>query len=244
MPRIPLIITDKNVFPDEQPEDKQPKDGNVQGDLYGETTDFYRGLEGQFNEPDGTFSLYDPNNPDRMYMDMVEQEAIELSSPPLYLYPLDIENIVVDEVYGEVRHGTDRKYTNPIKLFGNYENPAPIQELQKYGLNEPEELDIWFNYHYLLRMLNRRIQIGEVIRTYDNKLWEVMSSIIMHEALWQNIHNSIRVKRLITENINLPDLGDISISPNNIYSDNYREVENVTPEPPPEQKFEEDDVYK
>ena len=206
-------ITDKNSYPKPQPEDKD-RPSNPEGSVVPETVDFYQQhlYKDQINEPSGLFSFYDPYNPDRQYMDMVEMEVIQLTSPPIEYYKFVKEVNNVDDIYGEAvrRDG----YENPVTIFGNYEDPTFDQELMMHGLIQIEEIEIWFNYNHLLNTIKDRLQMGDVLQTYDGKLWEVMTSILVNENLWRAQNNLVKCKRLQTEGIFLPDKGNISESPN------------------------------
>jgi len=220
--KIPRNIREQNEFPEQNPEDEP--DGNLEGKVVRISVDFYRGIEGEFNDPSGLLSIYDPDNPDRMLMDSVEQESIELSTAPMLLYRLDRRNIIVDELYGEADATHGRKYLSPITIFLSYEDPSVVEELVSYGAFEREEIEVSGNMHYLANRIGRRILEGELLKTYDGKLWEVMNSLILDEALWKPIHNMLKVKRAQPENYKLPDVGNLTLSPNDIYSDQHRKV--------------------
>jgi hypothetical protein len=198
-------IEERNDFPEDQPEDKDiaPLHDNVRTKV-----NFFQVHDhiSEFGHANGLMSLYDPDNPDRQLFDCVEQEVISMSSPPILYYKLLHDLQDVDPILGESTHGTRDAYAEPTVIFGNYTDPTPIQELTKYGINAAEELDIWFNYNYLLNTIGDKLQLGDIIMTYDGKLWEVMSSVILNESLWRAQHDNVKVIKLQREGIILPDM--------------------------------------
>lgn len=206
-------IASRNEYPDDQPSDNQ-RPSNPEGDVLPETVDFLQQhpFKDQFNEPTGLLSLYDPDNKDRQYMDLVESEVIALSSPPIKYYKLRVLENNVDPLYGEATRRDGYDY--PVTIFGNYEAPVYDQELAQFGLTEMEELEITFNYNHLLHTIGDKLDIGDIIVTYDAKMYEVLTSTLINENLWRAQHNFVRAKRLRTEGIYLPDAPDITQSPN------------------------------
>ena len=163
---------------------------------------------------DGSLSIYDPENPDRRLFDDVEQEIIAISSPPIKYYSLSIKKSKTDDLYGEI---PQRIYDNPVTIFGSYENPEPTQDLGKFGLSSPEEIEIVFNLNYLLKSLNGHIiKTGDAFRTYDNKIWEALSTIEKSEPGWRVMHVVIKCKRFNGDSSVFPDeknVQDSSIKP-------------------------------
>jgi len=206
-------IKDQNTFPDTQPPEKQ-RPSNPEGMPIPETVDYFQlhPQASEFNEPNGVLSIYDPGNPDRQLMDLIETEVITLTSPPSKYYKLRKDRSTIDDLYGESRRRD--AYDPPVILYGSYEDPSPEQELTQYGLQQMEEIEIWFNYNYLLHTIGDRIHIGDIIMTYDTKLWEIMTSVIIDETAWRAQHNKVVAKKLNTEGIYLPDTPDITRSPN------------------------------
>ena len=206
-------IVERNTFPDAQPPEKA-RPSNPEGDVVPETVDFLQQhpFEDQFGQPNGLLSLYDPKNPDRQLFDTIETELIALTSPPILYYKLDHLHNNIDSLYGEATRRDG--YCAPITIYGNYEDSTMEQELTQWGLQELEELEIFFNYNHLFNTIGDKIQIGDVVETYDGKLYEVMSSLLLDESLWRAQHNKVVAKKLTTEGIFLPGKGDITRSPN------------------------------
>jgi hypothetical protein len=201
-------IEERNTFPNPVDEDK---DISLPQDAPRTTVDFYQTHEHgeDFGTTNGVLSFYDPTNPDRQLFDIIEQEAIELSSPPMKLYILVRSDVDIDCVYGEavIRDG----FLEPITVFGDYEDPTPIQILEKFGIDEQESLDIQFNLNYIINKIGvidteaNPVPMGSYVITYDNKVWEVMSSIIIDESLWRAQHLNVKVIRVQPDGVVLPD---------------------------------------
>ena len=143
-------------------------------------------------------------------MDAFEQEIIELSSAPIKYYKYLPQLSNVDALYGETRF--KREWAPPIIIYGIYEDPTTEQALMSYGLQETEEIEVTFNYVYLMRRIGDQIQVGDILQTHEGKFWEVVSSIVGDQDLYKPIHNIVICKRLQQEGIILPDYGDISDS--------------------------------
>jgi|CXWL01.1.fsa_nt_gi hypothetical protein len=209
----PDNIKDRNEYPKTQPEEIQ-RPSNPEGDVVPETVDHFQQHvhKEQWNEATGIMSLYDPNNPDRQYMDIIETEVIALTSPPIKYYKLRHQGNNIDPLYGE---STRRDaYEMPTTIYGNYESPSIETELVQFGLKDIEELELWFNYNHLVNTIGDKLQIGDILQTYDARLWEVMTSTLINESLWRAQHNHIFAKRLNTEGIWLPDKPRIDRTPN------------------------------
>ena len=205
-------VEDENTYPETQTDDKQ-RPSNPAGEQIPSTVDYFQlhPLKDQFNDPNGLLSVYDPDNPDRQLMDIIETEMISLSAPPCKYYKLVKTHQNLNPVYGEA---TRRDYSDPVVIYGSYEDPSPEQELTQWGLQELEEIEMWFNYNHLLQTIGDQLHIGDILQTYDAKLWEVMTSVLIDEAHWRTQHNKTVAKKLSSEGIYLPDAGDITKSPN------------------------------
>jgi hypothetical protein len=200
-------IEERNKYPEVVDENRDSLSTGT--DKLKTTVDFFQvhPHHKEFGSTTGLFSFYDPISPDRQLFDVIEQEAIMLGSAPMKYYKMNHELADIDPLYNEtLRRDT---YSSPEIIFGYYEDPTPMQELTKYGLNQAETIDIWFNYNYILGELGGKLELGDLILTYDNKLWEVMSSIILDEALWRAQHNNVKVVRVQPQGYVLPDLGQV-----------------------------------
>jgi len=199
-------------------QDQDPTLKNAGGQHFPDTVDYFRPpIPGIGGIADGTFRLFDVDNPDDALMDAVEQEAIAISSAPMRLFRLNRKRTTVDRVTGESQI---RFYHKPVTVVGNYEAPTPEQQLSRFGIQEAEEIEMIFSINYLMRDCGGQIMEGDVIMTYDGKLWEVIDSVIDSEALWTKGHNRLALKRVFGEGYLIPDpknpekFIDISDTPN------------------------------
>jgi hypothetical protein len=171
------------------------------------------------------FSMYDRNTPDYAMFNVWDSEIIEIASPPLYVYQFDLTASIkgklsaIDPVYNEVdvfdeaemeslyRKGFSgnmdpniirdgEQFKVPIETKGYYQEAIWTQELSRIGIDEPEELSITLNYHSMLADLRREIGIGDVIRTFRNKVYRVMDAYIADETVgWNYIHFHVVAKK-------------------------------------------------
>jgi hypothetical protein len=194
------------------PEEKGERISNPDGTITKETVDkaqVHQILDKVPNFDPSILSIYDPRNPDRQLFDMIEQELIYISSSPIKYWKLVKVKESIDSLYGE--QNVRKTYKNPVIIYGLYEQPVPAFIVEKFGAKTGEELEIKFNVNYLVHTINdQMLQEGDILQTYDGKLWEVINSVITDETLYRVQHNIVRCVRLITEGIDLPGLGDIS----------------------------------
>jgi hypothetical protein len=93
-----------------------------------------------------------------------------------------------------VRDG--EKFKMPVESKGYYQEAIWTQELSRIGIDEPEELSITFNYHTMLSDLKREIKIGDVVRTFRNKVYRVMDAYTADETIgWNYIHFHVVAKK-------------------------------------------------
>jgi len=211
-------IYDKN----KHPEDRKRKPKRIPSDPTGQhlkdRTNYYQPpLDTPGRAPSGNLSLFDPDNPDRNLIDEVEIEINALSAPPSKLYRLDFDRTDIDDLHGEAQ---TRYYRPPIVVYGDYEDVSFESTLTRFGIDERQEIDMTFNYTYLLRDCGGQINEGDLIQTYDGRLWEVMGSVVQDEPLWRYQHDYLHLKRVAGEGYRIPDPDnsgewlDLSDSPN------------------------------
>jgi hypothetical protein len=202
-------IEERNEYPEVIDNDRDSLSSGQ--DVLKTTVDFFQvhNHKSEFGQTSGLFSLYDPDNPDRQLFDVIEQEAITLGSAPMKYYRLNHRAQALDPLYHEALAGRRDAYQWPITVHGYYEDPSPMQELTKYGINQPETIDVFFNYNDLLNKLGKKIEKGDLFMTYDQKLWEVMSSLIIDESLWRAQHNNVKLVRAQPAGYYLPDVGKV-----------------------------------
>lgn len=209
LPRPPFPI-DKGK---KQPPDEEERTGKH----IGETVDFYQPpLDTGVNDnvPDGSFGLYDPDNPDRRMFDSIEQEIIQLSSPPSQWFQIDRDKTVLDEVTGECQV---RYFKVPKIIYLNYVSDPGEYGLSGYGLDMEVEIDMFMNYNQGLREYGEVPLDGDLIRTHDGRLFEVQGANYSEESLFRWQHWKLTLKTTNTEGYVIIDEDgkeqDISESP-------------------------------
>jgi len=99
------------------------------------------------------------------------------------------------------------KFDNPVELAGYYQETTWTQELMRFGINEPEELAVTFNYQKMLSKIGKEIKIGDVLMTFRGKAFRVMDAYVADETVgWKYIHFHVVAKKTEgIDNIILPD---------------------------------------
>jgi hypothetical protein len=186
------------------------------------------------------FKMFDRNTPDYGMFNVWDSELIGIASPPIFVYEFDLTGSLkgklspLDPVYGEIdmmdesglmaayRTGFDgtfdpgtvqagEQFKMPIRTDAYYQESTWTQDLSRLGINEPEELNMTLNYHKMLSDLGRQIKIGDVVRTFRNKIYRVMDAYIADETVgWNYIHWHMIVKKPADiDSLLLPDNPDI-----------------------------------
>lgn len=187
------------------------------------------------------FEMFDRNLADYDVMASADDELIDIASPPLKIYFFDPQASFdgkvsgIDELYNEVdminedklrqlyKEGFNgewdddmvrdgEKFKWPVETKGYYQEPTWTQELSRLGIEEPEELAITFNYQRMLSDLGREIRIGDIVRTFRNKVYRVMNAYVSDEHIaWKYFHFYVIARKPSgLENLILPDDPDIA----------------------------------
>lgn len=158
-------------------------------------------------------NVYDRNTVDYDMMQQADQEAIEISSPPIMVYRFNMEKTLkgkqsnIDTVYNEFDMMDEEKimemynegfneqfdasivregeqFDPCVRTYGYYQEPTWTNELSRLGFEDvEEELAITFNYKKLLADLGREIRIGDVIKTFRGKIYRVTSAYPADEVI-------------------------------------------------------------
>lgn len=185
------------------------------------------------------FSMYDREIPDFDVFDSLDDEIIQISSPPIKIYSFNFKKTMgdkkqlSDELYGEVDIIDENKldernagseyivnadivsageiFDNPIEVHGYYQESTWTQELARMGISEPEELAITFNYGHMISKLKSPIKIGDIIQTFRGKIFRVQDAYISDETVgWKYIHFHVVCKKPEgLDTLILPKVGDI-----------------------------------
>ena len=163
--------------------------------------------------------MYDQNMPDFDVFNSVDSELIEIAGPPIKVYKFNIQASLkdklsgIDELYPEAdiideealkkiyQEGfggefdtsiiRDGEVFDPyIILHGYYIEPTWTNELTRLGVeNVEDELSITFNYQDMVSRYGREIIIGDVIKTFRDKIYRVDDAYIADEVPgWKYIH--------------------------------------------------------
>ena len=157
--------------------------------------------------------MYDRDIPDYDLFNSIDDEIIQIASPPIKVYTFNIAKTMgdsgslLDDLYSETdiidenkiadgnRYGgggyeidvnsirPGEQFDMPIEVPGYYQESTWTQELMRMGINEPEELAITFNYQTMLSKLGKEIKIGDVIQTFRGKVFRVMDAYVADETV-------------------------------------------------------------
>ena len=124
--------------------------------------------------------LYDPSNiAEKQLLTNLNLELNEITAAPSTIYLL--LDTQIDKLYGEDAH---TQYSEPIVNVNGYYQVYPlIFELQKWGIDSNIEMVIFFAREELLNKVKRLLQPGDLIYTYENKLFEILD--VRDDTNWQ-----------------------------------------------------------
>lgn len=121
---------------------------------------------------DNILGLYDPNNPDINFLNMIDDELIKLGGSKLNYYKYYSNGNQYDDVYMEERTKSVAK--EPVILYGHYD-PRPVEEnLSEFGLEITNDQFFTFNKSYTDRKLGRSPVPGDIIKPFfQNQRYEI-----------------------------------------------------------------------
>lgn len=185
---------------------------------------------------DWNLKVYDRDNIDYDVMQQFDQEIISISASPLWVYRFNLEktlkdsNSAIDGLWNEVDMMNEeemlRKYKEgfneefdpntvrqgeefdmPIAIEGYFQEPTWTNELSRMGFPDvEEELAITLNYKKMLADLQREIRVGDIIKTFRNKIYRVTSAYPADEVVgWKYMHYHVICIKVPLETIILPD---------------------------------------
>ncbi len=113
------------------------------------------------SDAESLLNLFDQENPDIAYFNLVDDENIKLSGSKLQIYKY-MRSESFDDVYLEERNKTVAN--EPIECWGHYD-PKPIEEnLSEFGLELTNEQIFIFNKSYIERRIGRSLIAGDVVK--------------------------------------------------------------------------------
>lgn len=124
---------------------------------------------------DSELNLFDPNNPDLVLFNLIDDEQIRLSGSKLYYYKY-YQSDDYDEVYMESRTKPIAK--EGITVHGHYEPQALTENLTQFGVEIQNDQMFIFNLSYIQAKLGRAPIAGDVIKPYfQNQRYEIFEVV-------------------------------------------------------------------
>jgi hypothetical protein len=116
-------------------------------------------------------SLYDINNPDIGYFNMIDQENIKLSGSKV-LYYMYYGETSYDKVYLEERNKVIAK--EPIVLWSSYDPKVIEEAVNEFGLELTNDQTFVFNKSYIDQKLSRQPRPGDILKPmFQNMKYEI-----------------------------------------------------------------------
>ena len=123
------------------------------------------------SDSESLLNLFDQDNRDLAFFNLVDDENIKLSGSKLQIYKY-MQSEDFDDVYLEERNKTVA--SQPIVCWGHYD-PKPVEEnLGEFGLELTNEQIFIFNKSYIERRIGRPLIAGDVIKPqFQEQKYEV-----------------------------------------------------------------------
>lgn len=123
------------------------------------------------DEETSLLSLYDTNNPDIAYFNLIDQENIKLSGSKVYYYTFYGETSY-DKVYLEERNKVISK--EPIVLWASYDPKVIEEAVSEFGLELTNDQTFVFNKTYIEQKLGREPRAGDILEPmFQNMKFEI-----------------------------------------------------------------------
>lgn len=164
-----------------------------------------------------SFELFDEFDKREMNLfDLVDQEKIGIEGAPITVWKFNLEEtrkkddsipedgIDLNTLYGE-NLPKNMVYEGPYgPIKGSYIEPTWTQDLSRYGIVEPEEINIKFNKTQVLNLLGRSFIIGDILMTFHKKFYIIEDSYVSDETpLWEYIHINVIARKVDVSQLNL-----------------------------------------
>lgn len=124
------------------------------------------------SESDSILNLYDTENSDIGFFNLIDDELIRLGGSKAYLYKFLRDENSHDDVYMESRNKPIS--TEPVIVYCHYD-PSKLEEnLSEFGLELNNEQTFTFNKSYIERRLERPLISGDIIKPFfQNQKYEI-----------------------------------------------------------------------
>ena len=120
------------------------------------------------------YKVFDPISPEYELANSIIQEAFEFISPDIiwFSHALDktLPNLDEYDKLSGGAEGTTRIFREPVKIYGYVEISAVIQELEKLGVSQTEEINLIVNLSDIIARLGEHPKEGDVFRITYNKV--------------------------------------------------------------------------
>jgi hypothetical protein len=168
--------------------------------------------------PNFPFELYtEDDNFETELFDLVDQERHQIQGAPFTIWKFDLAatrltddsipalGLDLNTLYGEALP-ENMVYLGPYgPLKGSYQEPTWTQDLQQYGINEAEEINIKFNKAQVIQLLSRPFIRGDIIKSFHLKYYIIEDSYVSEEtALWSYIHINVIARKVDYTQLTLP----------------------------------------
>lgn len=115
--------------------------------------------------------MFDLDNPDIDYFNLIDDELIRLSGSELLLYKFEIDENF-DDIFGENRVKAIRQ--EPILLEGHYDPRMFEENLTEFGIEMTNDQTFTFNKSYIEAQLGRPIIPGDILQPrFQNAYYDV-----------------------------------------------------------------------
>ena len=123
------------------------------------------------DDEESLLSLYDVNNPDIGYFNLIDQENIKLSGSKLYYYKYFGE-ASYDKIYLEERNKVISK--EPVIVWGSYDPRVIEENMTEFGLELTNDQVFTFNKSYIDQKLQRIPRPGDILKPmFQNMRFEI-----------------------------------------------------------------------
>ena len=143
----------------------------------------------------GSFSQFDPNNPEFDLFNSWDQEIIQIGGTPILYYECFIQMNTVDKLYLEDRG----KLWSPVgvQLYGWYDPIPSQQSLTMFGFDSPDdEIMMQFNHEDVKAKIGHLPKIGSRLYTpHKKEHWVITRRNVEEFKLWGQLRLQILVKR-------------------------------------------------
>lgn len=114
------------------------------------------------NDEDSELSLFDQQNPDIGFFNLIDDETIRLSGSKLEYYKF-IQTNEYDNVYMEQKNKPI--LSSPIIVYAHYDPKALEENMTQFGIEITSDQVFTFNKSYIIRKLGRAPIAGDVVST-------------------------------------------------------------------------------